>query len=100
MDPFALHQPSTELEKSAEDMLDDLERLVDAAELKGEISSPEVRQRFDKELAPKVDDVRRLVAQQSPRAKNALEDLIILFREYLLTSGARVVPATDDGELP
>jgi hypothetical protein len=91
MDPFIAEQPSTDLERSPEDMLADLERLADAAELKVEICGPEVKQRFEEELVPKLEHVRVLVAQKSPIAKNILEDTIVLFREYLLTAGARVV---------
>jgi hypothetical protein len=90
MDPF-LAKPSTNLERSPEDMLVDLENLNDAADLKREISGPEVEKRYATELAPKLEEVRRLVAQRSPLARNAAEDAIVLFREYLVTSGARVV---------
>ncbi len=93
MEPFAPEQPSTALERAPEDMLADLERLADAAELKVEISSAAVRERYEKELRPKLDEMRVLVAQESPVAKNALEDTIVLFREWLITAGARVVPA-------
>ena len=98
MDPFNLQQPSTDRERSAEDMLADLERLADAAELKMEISGPDVKERFAKELIPKLEHVRVLVAQKSPIAKNALDDAIVLFREYLLSAGARIVDPIDDGE--
>jgi hypothetical protein len=37
-------------------------------------------------LLPKLDDARRLVAQASPLAKNAVEDVIALFREMATTA--------------
>ena len=91
MEPFAPMEPSTDLERAPEDMLADLERLADAAELKVEISSDSVRARYEKELVPKLEEMRVLVAQKSPVAKNALEDTIVMFREWLITAGARVV---------
>lgn len=82
VDPLSvLTEPSTELERSAEDMLVDLEALVDAVEMKLESAPASARARFDGVLVPKLDEVRRLVAQESPLAKNAVEDAIAMFRE-------------------
>jgi hypothetical protein len=87
VDPLSvLPEPSTELERSAEDMLVDLERLVDAVEMKLESAPDAARRRFEGVLLPKLDDARRLVAQASPLAKNAVEDVIALFREMATTA--------------
>lgn len=84
MDPLTvLNEPSTELERSAEDMLVDLEQLVDAVEMKLESAPDAARARYESILVPKLDDARRLVAQNSPLAKNAVEDAIAAFREMV-----------------
>jgi hypothetical protein len=93
VDPLAvLNEPSTQVERSAEDMLADLERLVDAVQLKLVTASDVVRARFEHMLAPKLAEVRRLVSQRSPLAKNAVEDAIVLLRET-----ATVAPAAGVG---
>lgn len=87
VDPLSvMNEPSTELERSAEDMLVDLENLVDAVEMKLESASSSARARFDQVLVPKLGEARRLVAQESPLAKNAVEDTIAMFREMATTA--------------
>jgi hypothetical protein len=80
--------------RPAEEMLDDLERLNDAIVLKLDLAGrADVEARYHAELVPKLDEVRRLVARKSPIAKNALEDAIVMFREFHITALATVVPA-------
>ena len=87
VDPLTvLDEPSTDLDRSAEDMLVDLERLVDSVEVKLEAAPPAARERFDTVLVPKLEEARRLVAQQSPLAQNSVEDAIVLFRELATTA--------------
>jgi hypothetical protein len=89
-----LEEPSTELTLPAEDMLADLEKLNDAILLKvAHGGSQDVEKRYQEELAPKLSVIRKLVAQKSPIAKNALEDAIVVFREFHITAMAKVVTA-------
>jgi len=92
MDPFAEERSADpHKDSSPEDLLVSLERFADAVLLKAEISSHEAKERYEKELLPRLEHVRRLVAQKSPMAGNAVQDTMVLFREYLLTTGAPVV---------
>ncbi len=81
-----LDHPSTDLDRSPEDMLRDLEDLVDTALREADEAGPEARRRYDAELAPLLEDARAAVAQASVRARNIVEDAVHLFRAFLATS--------------
>lgn len=81
-----LDHPSTDPERSPEDMLRDLEDLVDAALLEVDRRGDDARRRFDRELAPLLDDARAAVAQAGIRARNIVEDAVHVFRAFLATS--------------
>ena len=84
-----LERPSTDLERSPEDMLSDLESLNDAVSIKLETASSEVRRRYEEELVPLLEKARTFVAQENIRARNVIEDAVVRFRE-LLASSAQV----------
>jgi hypothetical protein len=79
-------RPSSDLNRSAEEMLSDLERLNDATLLKLEQAPDATRTRYDRELRPRLEEIRRLVAQRSIIAKNAIEDAITMLREIAITA--------------
>jgi len=88
-----LERPSTDPERSPEDMLSDLEDVNDAVMLKLETAVPEVRTRYETELVPLLESARTLVAQGNMRARNVLEDAVVRFRE-LLASSVEVDPSS------
>lgn len=61
----------------------DLEELVDQAELKLESAPPAARDRFENLVMPKVDEARKLMAQKSSRARQAVDDAVVLLRELV-----------------
>jgi hypothetical protein len=61
----------------------DLEELVDEAELKLESATPAARERFENVVMPKVQEARRLVAQKSNLARQAIDDAVVLLRELV-----------------
>lgn len=61
----------------------DLEDLVDEAEMKLESAPPAARERFENVVMPKVEEARRLVAQKSNLAKQAIDDAVVLLRELV-----------------
>ena len=61
----------------------DLEELVDKAELKLESATPAARERFENVVMPKVEEARRLVAQKSNLARQAIDDAVVLLRELV-----------------
>lgn len=75
-------------QRSADELLSDLEELDDQVRRKVEISSEHVQKRYAAELAPKLDEIRKLVARRSAIARNAAEDALVRFREFLITAGA------------
>ena len=87
-----LERPSTDPERSPEDMLSDLESLNDAVTLKLETAIPEVQQRYEDELVPLLEKARTFVAQQNIRARNVIEDAVVRFRE-LLASSTQIDPS-------
>ena len=87
-----LERPSTDPERSPEDMLTDLEDLNDAVIRKLETAIPEVRQRYEAELVPLLEDARIFVAQGNIRARNVLEDAVVRFR-MLLASSTQIDPS-------
>lgn len=89
MEP-TLTRPSPAPWQSPEDMLDEIEKLNEAILQKLEFAPEAAQARFRDELTPRLEAVRKLVAQKSPMAKNALEDLVVLFREFHITALARV----------
>ncbi len=81
-----LERPSTDPERSPEDMLSDLEDLNDALMLKLETAVPEIRDRYEAELVPLLERARTFVAQENMRARNVLEDAVARFRAFLASS--------------
>jgi hypothetical protein len=61
----------------------DLEELVDQAELKLESATPAARDRFENIVMPKVEEARKLIAQKSSRARQAIDDALLLLRELV-----------------
>jgi hypothetical protein len=61
----------------------DLEELVDQAELKLEAAPPAARARFENVVMPKVDEARKLIAQNSSLARQAIDDALVLLRELV-----------------
>ena len=61
----------------------DLEELVDQAELKLESAPPGARERFENVVMPKVEEARKLIAQKSSRARQAIDDALVLLRELV-----------------
>ena len=61
----------------------DLEELVDQAELKLESAPPAARDRFENLVMPKVEEARKLMAQNSSRARQAIDDAVVLLRELV-----------------
>ena len=61
----------------------DLEELVDEAELRLESAAPAARERFENVVMPKVEEARRLVAQKSNLARQAIDDAVVLLRELV-----------------
>ena len=61
----------------------DLEDLVDEAEMKLESAPPGARERFENVVMPKVEEARRLVAQQSNLARQAIDDAVVVLRELV-----------------
>lgn len=87
MDPLTvLDEPSTDLGRSTEDMLADMEALVDAVEMKLESAPDGSRARFQDAVMPKVEEARRLSERRAPLARNAIEDAIVLLRELAATA--------------
>mgnify|MGYP001336632647 CR=1 FL=1 len=87
-----LQRPSTDPERSPEDMLSDLEDLNDAVMRKLETAVPEIRRRYEAELVPLLENARTFVAQENIRARNVLEDAVARFRA-LLASSVQVDPS-------
>lgn len=61
----------------------DLEDLVDEAEIKLSTAPPAARDRFENVVMPKVEEARRLVAQKSNLARQAIDDAVVLLRELV-----------------
>lgn len=87
-----LDRPSTEPERSPEDMLSDLESLNDSVILKLETAVPAIRERYESELVPLLEKARTFVAQENIRARNVLEDAVVRFR-HLLASSTQIDPS-------
>jgi hypothetical protein len=82
-----MRDPSPE-QRSADELLADLEQIDEAVRKKVEIGSDAVKKRYETELVPKLDEVRKLVVRKSTIARNAAEDALVRFREFLITAGA------------
>jgi hypothetical protein len=80
-------EPSPEL-RSAEELLVEIERVNELVLKKVEISPDETRRRYERELAPRLDEIRRLVAARASRARNAAEDTLVRLREFWITASA------------
>ncbi len=79
--------------RSAEEMLDELERLNESILLKLERAKPELRRRYHEELVPRLEQARELTARATSRARNACEDALAVFREVAFTANATVTKA-------
>ena len=77
--------------RSPEELLEDLETLDEQVRRKVEILRPDIARRYPDELAPRLEEIRKLVAHRSPIARNAAEDAIIRFREFLITAAAPMI---------
>jgi hypothetical protein len=75
-------------QRSADELLADLEVLDQAVRRKVEISSRAVQRRYETELLPKLEEVRKLVERGSTIARNAAEYALVRFREFSITAGA------------
>lgn len=83
----------TEPRRSAEEMLEELERLNDSILHKLERGSPELKRRYAEELVPRLEQARELTARATSRARNACEDALAIFREVAFTANATVTKA-------
>ena len=77
--------------RSPEELLEDLEALDDLVRKKVEIMRADIARRYTDELAPRLEEIRKLVTNRSPIARNAAEDAIVRFREYLITAAAPMI---------
>ncbi len=82
-----------EARRTAEEMLEELERLNDAIVLKIERASVATRSRYHDELLPRLEQARELTARGTARARNACEDALAAFREVAFTANATVTKA-------
>jgi hypothetical protein len=64
-------------------MLDELLKLDEALERKLFAAPEAARERYERDLVPRLEDAVALVQRRSSLAKNAIEDAIVLFREAL-----------------
>lgn len=83
----------TESRRSAEEMLEELERLNGALLLKIERASAETKKRYHEELVPRLEQARELTTRGTARARNACEDALTLFREVAFTANATITKA-------
>jgi hypothetical protein len=88
-----LDRPAPAAHRDAQDLLHELEELDEALRAKLEHAPAAANEKYQSELAPLLHSVRTLVAQRAPRARNAVEDALVRFRELLITSNANVVKA-------
>ena len=81
--------------RSAEEMLAELEGIDATIQLKLEREGlPDgVRRRYETELLPRLEDCRALAARRATRARNALMDTLVLYREFSFTALATIGPA-------
>ena len=79
--------------RSPEEMLDELEKLDAAIELKlARASVPaDLKRRFEGELRTRLQECRDLVARSGSRARNACMDTLVAYREFAFTSLATIV---------
>ena len=70
----------------------DLEELVDEAELKLESATPAARDRFENVVMPKVEQARKLLAQKSTLARQAVDDAVVLLRELVAIAPQQIGP--------
>lgn len=84
---------SHEARRTADEMLEELERLNDAILLKIERANPETRRRYHDELVPRLEQARELTARGTARARNACEDALAVFREVAFTANATITKA-------
>ncbi len=94
-----LNRPGPHVTERIDDLLASLESLDDEVCAKLERSgTDEAKRRYEVELAPRLEAVRKLAARRSPLAKNALEDTIVLLREFHITAMASVVAPTSSDD--
>lgn len=82
-----------ESHRTAEEMLEELEKLDASIELKldREAVPPDVKKRFEHELRPRLEECRSLVARSGSRARNACMDALVLYREVAFTALNNVI---------
>lgn len=73
---------------TAEELLVEIEKMNELVLKKVEIASDETRRRYERELAPRLDEIRKLVGARATRARNAAEDTLVRFREFWITASA------------
>lgn len=83
------------MKKSPEEMLEELETLDAAIELKlarrEEAIPPAVQRKLEHELRPRLEECRALVARGGSRARNACMDTLVVYREFAFTSLTNIV---------
>lgn len=83
------------MKKTPEEMLEELEKLDEAIELKlarrEDAVPPEVLKKLERELRPRLEECRTLVARGGSRAKNACLDTLVVYREFAFTSLTNIV---------
>jgi hypothetical protein len=77
--------------KTIETLLAEIEALNDLVVKKIEYGSEAANERYTAELSPRLEHARKLAAQGSLLARNALEDAVVIFREFSITANARVI---------
>lgn len=85
--------PSATPRKDADELFVELEALDEALRAKLEHATPAANDKYTRELAPALVNVRKLVNARAPRARNAVDDLLVKFRELMITSNANIVKA-------
>jgi hypothetical protein len=85
--------PTPEPRRTAEEMLEELEKLDASIELKldREAVPPAVKNKFENELRPRLEECRTLVSRSGSRARNACMDTLVLYRELAFTALTNIV---------
>lgn len=83
------------MKATPEQMLAELEKLDASIELKlarREVEvPPQVLDKLERELRPRLEECRTLVARGGSRAKNVCMDTLVVYREFAFTSFTNIV---------